>query len=572
MHLLHNPLYLNVILNINKYIIMKKSLLFIALLCSAGLFAQNLVSTTPQNKKVVLEEFTGINCVFCPDGHTIAQAIKDQNPEDVILVNVHVGGFANPGSGQPDFRTSFGNALANQSGLEGYPSGTVNRHVFSGSNTALGRGQWTVAANQILQQESYVNIAGTADIDVLTNELTVTVEVYYTGDSPEDTNKLNVALLQDNTLGPQTGGNMGNNYVHMHRLVHFLTGQWGADITNTTEGSFDEYTFTYEIPNDYRGVDVVLEDLKVVAYVAEGNQEILTGDELQMTYTNVAENDVSLNKILDVMPTCLNWVAPEIEIENRGSNTLSTLDITYTVNNSEPQVFTWTGSLEIFEKEVVQLDEITFTQDDENILVVTIPDDEDNDNNSMSQIIEQAAEGGPDCKMQIVSRGDGTTTTWEIKNINNEVIYSGGPYTNNSQEIIDLTLPEDCYEITVYDSSQNGTSIITLVDGASNRLFRTSNNFGAETNGNFKTNSLLSVNDFTQETITLYPNPTNGIIHIENAEGFQVEVYNILGKVILSKSNIINQDKLDLSNLTAGVYYVKFQNENTTEVKKVVVK
>src|SRR5690625_98554 len=133
---------------------MRKILLSIALLCSAGLFAQNLVSTTPQNKKVVLEEFTGINCVFCPDGHRIAQAIKDQNPDDVILVNVHVGNFANPGNGQPDFRTSFGTALANQSGLTGYPSGTINRHVFSGSTTALGRGQWTGAANQILQQES----------------------------------------------------------------------------------------------------------------------------------------------------------------------------------------------------------------------------------------------------------------------------------------------------------------------------------------------------------------------------------------------------------------------------------
>src|SRR5690625_4110708 len=109
---------------------MRKTLLFTTLLLgSAGLFAQTLVSTTPQNKKVVLEEFTGINCVFCPDGHTRAQTIKDQNPDDVILVNVHVGPFANPGSGQPDFRTSFGTALANQSGLTGYPSGTINRHV-----------------------------------------------------------------------------------------------------------------------------------------------------------------------------------------------------------------------------------------------------------------------------------------------------------------------------------------------------------------------------------------------------------------------------------------------------------
>lgn len=552
---------------------MKKSLLFLALLFSAGLFAQNLVSTTPQNKKVVLEEFTGVNCVWCPDGHAIAQAIKDQNPENVFLINVHTGGYANPSSGQPDFRTEFGTALANQSGLEGYPSGTVNRHVFSGANTALDRGQWEGAASLILQQESYVNIAGTAEIDLMNNELIVTVEVYYTGDSPESTNKLNVALLQDNTLGPQTGGNMGNNYIHMHRLVHFLTGQWGEDVTNTTEGSFEEFTFTYEIPNDYRGIDVVLNNLKVVAYLAEGNQEILTGAEMHPSFINAPNNDVSLNKISEILPTCLDRVSPEIHIENRGSTTLTSLDITYSVNDSDSQVFTWTGNLDLFEKAVVQLDEITFTPSEiENILEVTLPDDENNDNNSMSHVIDPAVEGGTDCRMQIISLGNGDTTTWEIINIAGDVVHSGGPYSNESQEVIMLPLVEDCYEIKVYDTSGNGTSILTLVDGSNTRLFRTTKDFGAEMTGNFSTKEHLSVDDFSQESITLYPNPTDGIVHIENAEGFQVEVFNILGKVVLNKAHITNQETLNLSNLTAGVYYVKLQNENTTEVKKVVVK
>src|SRR5699024_2972295 len=139
---------------------MNRKLLLLALLASGSLWGQTLVSTSPQNKKVVLEEFTGINCVFCPDGHAIAQGIKDENPDDVFLINVHTGGFANPGNGQPDFRTDFGTDLERQSGLTGYPAGTINRHVFVGNTTALNRGQWESAAKQILQQSSYVNIAG----------------------------------------------------------------------------------------------------------------------------------------------------------------------------------------------------------------------------------------------------------------------------------------------------------------------------------------------------------------------------------------------------------------------------
>src|SRR5690554_5877125 len=128
------------------------------LLCASVGFSQTIVPTTPQNRNVVLEEFTGINCVYCPSGHAIAQAIQDANPDRVSLINIHVGSFAVPSAGQPDFRTQWGNAILAQSGATGFPSGTVNRHIFSGNQTVLNRGQWAGASNQILNLPSYVNI------------------------------------------------------------------------------------------------------------------------------------------------------------------------------------------------------------------------------------------------------------------------------------------------------------------------------------------------------------------------------------------------------------------------------
>src|SRR5690606_11906946 len=106
--------------------------------------------------------------------------------------------------------------------------GTVNRHVFPGrgmtaGGTAMGRGSWTISSTETLAAGSNVNVAVEAEIDVQTNELTVHVEAYYTGNSPEATNLLNVALLQNNTKGPQTGGGQRNKYNHMHRLVEMIT-------------------------------------------------------------------------------------------------------------------------------------------------------------------------------------------------------------------------------------------------------------------------------------------------------------------------------------------------------------
>ena len=135
---------------------------FIFLLTSTLFLAQTIVSTSPENKKIILEEYTGIHCTYCPDGHEIAQSLKDANPDNIFIINIHTGGYATPSSGEPDFRTSFGDAIAAQSNLTGYPSGSVNRQYFSGlsmnGGTAMGRGSWNSASSQVLNQSAYVNV------------------------------------------------------------------------------------------------------------------------------------------------------------------------------------------------------------------------------------------------------------------------------------------------------------------------------------------------------------------------------------------------------------------------------
>lgn len=152
------------------------------LLLAGSMFAQSIVGTDPENKNVVLEEFTGIHCTYCPQGHQIAQGIQNANPNDVVLINIHTGSYANPNAGEPDFRTPWGSAIAGQSGLTGYPAGTVNRHLFpgmsQGSGTAMSRGNWSAASSQILAQSSYANVGLESFIDVETRELLVNVEVY----------------------------------------------------------------------------------------------------------------------------------------------------------------------------------------------------------------------------------------------------------------------------------------------------------------------------------------------------------------------------------------------------------
>ena len=333
---------------------MKKYLLFILCLgISSKIISQNFVNTSPENKNVVLEEFTGIHCGFCPDGHVKAQDIYNQNPGDVVLINIHTGSYATPSAGEPDFRTPFGDMIDNQAGVSGYPAGTVNRHQFSmsqGGGTAMSRGDWAAASSQILNQSSYINVAAQSTIDISSRVLTVVVEAYYTGSSTSGiANSLNVALLQNNIAGPQSGaanwnpgaiisGPWNPTYNHQHMLRHLITGQWGEPIP--VSSGFYTNTFTYTIPNDLNGVAYDLFELEVAVFIAEGQQEIITGKMSSMTHIvppGVNLIDLSSNTNMS-MPTsyCDNMLTPEITVTNNSNISVDTFQVEYTLNSNAP--------------------------------------------------------------------------------------------------------------------------------------------------------------------------------------------------------------------------------------------
>lgn len=539
-------------------------------------YAQTIVSTTPQNRNVILEEFTGINCVYCPDGHAIAQAIQNANPDRVSLINIHTGSFANPSGSQPDFRTPWGAAIASQGGVTGYPAGQVNRHVFPGRSmtsgkTAMGRGSWTVSANEILAMPSYVNVGVEAVIDVQTRVLTVHVEAYYTGDSPESTNRLNVALLQNNTRGPQTGGGQGNNYNHMYRLVDLLTGQWGETINQTTQGTFVDRTFTYTIPADYRNVEAVLEDMEIVAFVAEGQEEIISGNRTLPDYTGVGiANDIGIEEIKEINPVCLDELGPKVVIKNYGENTLNSLNITYKING-ETFTHNWTGELKTFRSEEVELPAVPFNLQENNTLEVLLPNDDNNSNNTASTSFNKAVEGSGTLKLEITTDAWAYEFRWELRDSNYEVIESGRGYRSNTPYYIDMTVPEGCYYFIAYDTAGDGGTRVRLRDHNGVILVNLSGNWGGLKESQFGSDGVLSINQSSLEKINIYPNPAQDQVFISNAENASIQIFDVLGKVVLSQKISTATQAIDVSRLQTGSYFIKIDLDGTTTTKKLMV-
>ena len=569
---------------------MEKKLLLLLFFTAFSTYAQTIVSTTPQKKKVILEEFTGVNCQYCPSGHTIANTIKNANPDDVFLINIHVGNFATPGTGQPDFRTSFGTAIANLSALTGYPAATVNRTAFTGlsqngtTGTAMGRNNWTNAANQTRNQNSYVNVATTATIDVNTRLLTVFVEAYYTGASPVASNRLNVALLQNNTLGPQSSGGLGDNYPHQHRLVHMLTGQWGDTYTTTAAGTLVTRTYTYTIPAAYKSIPAELGNFEIVAFVAEGQQKIISGNGTVPTYTGLATNDAKIKEVIEIAEQCVTSLQPKVEIQNNGQNNLTNLPITYDINGGTPQVFNWTGNLSSLAKTTITLPSITYSLQANNNLNVSIPADDNATNNSGAITFVKAPETTTsNLTIRITLDQYGSETSWTLNNSAGETVASSPAYDNSAasgeypQSDIDINVSNDCYTFTILDSFGDGLDggfgigsysilsdgvVISGVEGGA---------FGSSDERSFSVASPLNTIEFTRNSISIFPNPSNGIITINTENTLNITISDITGKVVFSKNNVTTNESINLSNLQTGVYLAKMVTETGVEETKKII-
>ena len=88
---------------------------------------------------------------------------------------------------------------------------------------------------------------------------------------------------------------------------------------------------------------------------------------------------------------------------------------------------------------------------------------------------------------------------------------------------------------------------------------------------NLYNNNTLSTSDFNQNNleVALYPNPVQDILSLDTVNTIKsVEVYNLQGQKVL----VSNQSQINLSNLSAGIYMVRIEDENNAVNTKRIIK
>lgn len=83
-----------------------------------------------------------------------------------------------------------------------------------------------------------------------------------------------------------------------------------------------------------------------------------------------------------------------------------------------------------------------------------------------------------------------------------------------------------------------------------------------------------------EKNVLVYPNPSTGIVHIDingfNGRKTELRILNVIGSVIyresLTELNGRFTKTLDLSRFASGLYYVKLESDNASEMRKLVIR
>lgn len=575
------------------------ALIFFTLLPSF-LKAQEYVSTQPQNRNVIIEEFTGRNCQFCPDGHRIANLIMANNPGRVWAVNIHAGGYS-PVT-YPNMNTTDGTAITSGFGIGGFPAGHVNRSTAED----LGRNQWESHTNTQLAQQAEVNVAGFVTLNHATRTAEITVEVYYTANSSQSTNYLTIMMLQDSILGSQSGNYynpsqmLNGQYVHQHVLRDVVTSTWGDEISPTTAGTLITKNYTYQIPESIgapNGVNVDLNNILFLAFVTEKydgtptrpilnvceieglepivyNAEICQGESYnengfnfnnpapgtyQDSYVNEDGRTIILN--LTVYPThernlqtsiCegndFNYGVFHFEAPEAGVHTQehvfssvhgcdSLVIMTLTVHPSYEQEIT----AEICEGEDYKENGFNLTNLSAGTYNETLEFETDYDCDSIVNLTLTVHEA-PIVDIEgntTITQGESTTLTASGAD---SYVWSTGETT--------ATITVSPEETTKYS-----------VVGTTN---------GCEAESEITVNVTVGVSENDALNAKIYPNPTQGELNVRCTGMREITVFMPNGQTI-EKINV-NDDNytLNMSNYKSGVYYLRITTENGTSIQKVL--
>ena len=576
----------------------------LACLLNANAQEPQFVSKEQQNRNVLIEEFTGRDCPYCPLGQVGVNEVTAQYPGRVFSVNIHAKSGLSPVS-YPNLNTQYGYeltmAMAYESGLPAAFANRAQSETFHPGSAMTG-----IETDKQLSQAAEVNIAGQVRIDHETRVATIDVEAYYTSNSASDKNYLTILMLQDSILGSQKGAvefnpdqMIGDKYVHMHTLRDIITDTWGDEIAPTIAGSLVTKTYKYQIPEtvgEPNGVEVDLDNIHFVAFVTEKkdgtvSQPVLNVNELHTLKVKNQDFYPYLGALdIKAKPSCSNLKPIVLQFINGGNKEITSLKYEMTVQDVTTQ-YSWEGALSSYSDITIEEElELSAGNQEVTLNIVEV-------NGSAYEYSETRTlfsdgwtgvyfpEDEDEFKIDIVQDKQGNQITWELIDSDNNVLASGGPYAALVGNGIKMhrtkvkVANNSCVKFIIYDEGGDGINCgfgegyYKISDSKGNVIIESDGKFADMAYHNISTHEgNVSVDEIAKETYHIYPNPVNDLLTIVGNNIKQVDVYNTMGQLLKSvvcEDGMVNINVEDLQN---GMYIVNvIDNNDVVSSRKISV-
>lgn len=233
-------------------------------------------------RKILIEEFTGVECVNCPQGSAELENLLGLFGENLIAVSIHAGIFSDPyPDSKYDFRTDAGTNIQEYVGNPlGWPSAVVNRYNASGGSLQIPLNRWAGTIDEALSRDPLASLAGTLDFDRATRTGNITLRSVALENITSPI-YITVLVTESHIIDYQlTPSGLDPNYEHKHVLRKVITPYSGERLVDELNiGELAERKFSFSFDDSW-----VIDNCEVIAFIHfnGASKEVIQAEEFEI--------------------------------------------------------------------------------------------------------------------------------------------------------------------------------------------------------------------------------------------------------------------------------------------------
>lgn len=514
--------------------------------------SHNVIAQVPKTM-VLAEKFSGTWCASCPVAvHRLHELIANENANVAIISYQISDSYEISGNSDRDSYYS----------VSGYPSIWIDgiHHPYPHYDYA----QYVSAYNT---QEPLMS-----DFDISTFDVTNSGNSFNLDINVDQVSGVDVADLKMFAVLTET--HIPEYWVSEPELLDVarlsITPIGGESLSLTQGGAFSN-VYSFNLDPTW-----IQDNCKITVYIQNNTtKEVYQTNQISIADLSEADDAVA-EFITSDDANCSSQYGPRIRVRNSGTNPLTSMDITYSINGEPDQTYSWSGNIAFTENEEIELPVIPFTLQSTNSIAVELKlpngnTDEFPSDNTASYSFDEAVNVEATTlylEYKTYQSGSGDFSSWELINSQGTVLYSDNYNTSADHNVVHnetFILPlGECYDFIAYDVDGDGITYSgywQITDASNNTLFDNDPDGYSERHHHF-TNKISGLIETDNSSLTIYPNPTKGIVMIDGlTSNMSIFVRNTQGRLLLEK--IVNNEsfELNLSDLSAGVYFISVNHE-----------